>query len=674
VQPSDLAALITVGQPALSPNGATVAFVVSRVDMDDNSYRSQVWLAAVDGSTRPLPFTSGEFKDANPAWSPDGGRLAFTSTRGEGDKAKSSMHVAPVHAGGEVVTLAKLPESAVGLRWSPDGRWIAFSSRTRTERLKDDDERKQPPRRITRLFSRLDNEGFTVDRPQHVYVVPSDGSAAPRNFTPGGHQLTDPEWTPDSSTLLVSGATHDTWDLDLKIDLQAIDIQTGNIRRVTGTTGDYGRPSVSLDGTRVAFLGTDDTQTYPRNMHVGVVDLAGGQHVWASRGLDRTFAPFSGSRPPIWLDDATLLANVEDRGNVHLHRVTADGSSAPEPLWSGEGIVTGFDRASDTVVFTLSTPTRPGELYVLDGGKERRLTDLTAGFAARAQLRPYEQLTVKSADGRVDLDAWILTPPDFDPAMSYPTLVNVHGGPFTQYGNGFFDEFQMQARAGYVVIWCNPRGSSGREESFGRAICGPPLGGSGWGSVDYDDVMALVDAAVATYPCVDADRLGILGGSYGGYMTSWVVGHTDRFKAACSERACNNLQSLEWASDAAGAFRTWVGVSHLDDPQLWLSMSPITYVKSIGTPLLIVHSEDDLRCPIEQADQLFVALRMLDREVELVRFPGESHELSRSGSPAHRRQRIEIILEFFGRHLHPVGAEDGPQKGALTGPASPPEA
>ncbi len=212
----------------------------------------------------------------------------------------------------------------------------------------------------------------------------------------------------------------------------------------------------------------------------------------------------------------------------------------------------------------------------------------------------------------------------------------------------------MQARAGYTVLWCNPRGSSGREEDFGRAICGPALGGTGWGSVDYDDVMAVLDAALDRFGFVDAERIGLLGGSYGGYLTSWAVTHTDRFRAACSERAANNLLSLEWASDAAGGFRTFLGVSHLDDPELYLRHSPVTYVRDCTTPLLIMHSEGDLRCPVEQADQLFVALRLLQRDVEMVRFAGESHELSRSGTPAHRRQRMEIILEFFDRHLSPA--------------------
>ncbi len=652
--PSDLDQLITVGQPALSPDGRTAAFVVTRVDAEQNDYRSQIWLAEVDGSAAPMPFTSGEHKDANPAWSPDGRRLAFTSSRGTGEKTKASLQVAPVHSGGEVVTLARFPESVGELAWSPDGSRVAFTTRTQTERYDEKDEGRRPPRRMTRLFSRLDNVGPTSDRPTHLYVVRADGATAPRNLTPGEFQFSGPSWTPDSATVLVGGAAHDTWDLDHRSDVHAVDVATGERRPVTGTTGVYRSPSVSPDGTRVAFLGTDDPDTYPRNPHVAVRALDGDDdHVWVSHELDRTFAPFPDGRAPVWLDDDTILCSTEDRGDVHLYLLRADGKEAPEPAWAATGCVTGYDAAGGTIVFTLSTDTSPAELYVLDDGEARRLTDLTSAFAEQAMLRQSERLTVPSSDGTVELDAWLLRPAGFEEGKSYPLLLNVHGGPFTQYGNRFFDEVQMQARAGYAVLWSNPRGSSGREEAFGRAIAGPSLGGSGWGTVDYDDVLAVLDHALAEHSFIDADRVGILGGSYGGYMTSWAVSHTDRFRAACSERAANNLLSLEWGSDAAGAFRTWFGVSHLDDPEAYLAHSPISYVRDIDTPLLIMHAEGDLRCPVEQADQLFVAMRMLEKEVEMVRFTGESHELSRSGTPAHRRQRMELILEFFDRHLEP---------------------
>jgi dipeptidyl aminopeptidase/acylaminoacyl peptidase len=561
------------------------------------------------------------------------------------------LQVAPVGTGGEVVTLAKLREGVDSLRWSPDGSAIAFTTRTPHERYFEEDEGKRPPRRIHRLFSRLDSVGATSDRPQHVYVIAADGSTPARNLTPGDFQFSRPAWTPESSALVVAGAAHDTWDLDRRTDLHLVDVESGTRRPVTGTTGVFGSPTVSPDGARVAFIGTDDPDTYPRNHHVAVKGLEEEQHTWVSHDLDRTFSPFPEGRPPIWLDDERLLVSAENRGDIHLFTLAADGGAAPEPVWDGTGCVTGFDAAAGTVVFTLSTDTRPGELYVVEGEKPRRLTDLTSHFAREARLQEYERLTVPSTDGTVDVDAWLLRPHDFEEGRTYPLLLNVHGGPFSQYGNRFFDEVQMQARAGYAVLWCNPRGSSGREEAFGRAIAGPSIGGSGWGTVDYEDVMAVLDHALEHHAFIDRDRLGILGGSYGGYMTSWAVSHTDRFRAACSERAANNLLSLEWASDAAGAFRTWFGVSHLDDPEAYLRHSPVSYVRDIDTPLLIMHSEGDLRCPVEQADQLFVSLRMLGKDVEMVRFTGESHELSRSGTPAHRRQRAEIILEYFDRHL-----------------------
>ncbi len=234
-------------------------------------------------------------------------------------------------------------------------------------------------------------------------------------------------------------------------------------------------------------------------------------------------------------------------------------------------------------------------------------------------------------------------------------LLNVHGGPFTQYGNGYFDEAQVQAAAGYVVVMCNPRGSSGREQSWGQAINGPqhPVApGAGWGSVDVEDVLAVLDEALRRFPVCDPDRVGMLGGSYGGYMATWLAGHHgDRFRAICSERSVNNLLSEEWTSDIATAFKSELGPSHLDVPEEYLRMSPITYVRDISTPMLILHSEDDLRCPISQAEELFVALRLLGKEVEFVRFPAEGHELTRSGAPLHRVQRAEIILAYFARHL-----------------------
>jgi dipeptidyl aminopeptidase/acylaminoacyl peptidase len=264
-----------------------------------------------------------------------------------------------------------------------------------------------------------------------------------------------------------------------------------------------------------------------------------------------------------------------------------------------------------------------------------------------------ERFTATSTDG-TEVECWAMAPVMTEPGTRYPTILNIHGGPFTQYGNRFFDEFQMQAGGGLGVLYCNPRGSSGYSEAWGRATRWPEADsdpGSGWGGVDYDDVMACVEEACKRFPWIDEDRLGVMGGSYGGYMTSWIIAHNDRFRAACSERSCNNLLALEQHSDVATGFRAYVGKTHLQDPAAYLRQSPITYVADVRTPVLIVHSEDDLRCPISQAEELFIALRLLGQQPELVRFPGESHELSRSGSPRHRIMRAEIILDWFTDQL-----------------------
>jgi dipeptidyl aminopeptidase/acylaminoacyl peptidase len=413
---------------------------------------------------------------------------------------------------------------------------------------------------------------------------------------------------------------------------------------------------VSPDGKLVAFLGLDDPLTQPQNARVGLLDLASGERRWLATGdLDRTWAPFPEARPPIWDGDGVLAA-CEDRGDLHVYRI-AEGTD-PELVVGGERVVTGYHRSGGTTAFTFTTVDRPAELAVIAGdGDERRVTSVTERFAARARLQPAERFVAGSSDG-AEVDGWIITPPDFDPAQRYPVLLNVHGGPFSQYGDRFFDEAQIQAGAGYVVIMGNPRGSSGRENAWGQAINGPAhphAPGRGWGSVDVEDVLAVLDEGLRRTPAADPDRVGMLGGSYGGYMATWLAGTTTRFKAICSERAVNNLISEEWSSDIATDFRTVHGATHLEDPELYARMSPIRFVADITTPLLIIHSEDDLRCPINQAEELFVAMRLLGKDVEFHRFPAESHELSRSGSPIHRIQRMELILEFFGRHLRPAG-------------------
>ena len=695
--PDDIAQLVWTDSPAVSPDGAHVAYVLHSMDASANEYRSQLWLAAADGSARPRPLTSGRHRENGPCWSPDGTTLAYTARLPADDGTPPDdqlecIQLLPFDGPGEPAVVATGPESFHSLIFSPDGRWLAYVTRTRGQSYEAKKDKDRPPRKIESLFATLDGEGFIVDRPEHVYVVPTNGSSAPRNVTPGPTPRMQPSWFPDSTRLAVavdpSGA-----DLATHLEIVSIDdAEPGDdaaerpAQWITAGGG-YSDPAVSPDGTRVAVVGYDDHRFYPQNSHVGLVgvdpiaegdgaagdgaagDGAAGRPEWLTTSIDRTWWPLPGSRPPVWVGPDELLAGVEDRGSSHLYSITP--GQEPELLVGGERMIAAWDAAGGTIAFAATTPTMPAEIHTVIDGTERCLTDHTDAFRARVQPRPAERFTARSpfdpdpdpdpGDGAasVEVDVWLYTPHDFDPAKRYPMLVNVHGGPFTQYGDTFFDEVQLQCAAGYVVVLSNPRGGSGRHDGWGQAILGPKhktKPGSGWGSVDFDDVMAVTDAVLDRCPFVDPDRVGILGGSYGGYMTTWAVTHTDRFAAACSERAANNLLTLDYGSDASGFFWTEIGPTVYEDPEEYLRMSPITYVESLDTPLLIIHSEDDLRCPIEQANQLFVACLQLGKsDVEFHRFPGETHELSRSGSPTHRRQRAELILEFFARHLQDSG-------------------
>ncbi len=632
--------------PAVSPDGQRIAFVVATIDLTENTTHTRVWLAGPEGE--PAPITAGP-NDSQPEWSPDGRFLAFTSKRGDKEK-EATLHVMPITGPGEVRTVATLPEGFTGPKWSPDGKHIAFITRTRDPRYEAKDESWQAPRKIETFFTQLNGEGFIFDRPQHVYVVPADGTGAPRNLTPGAHQHEGVSWLPDSSAVVTSAQRHDRWDFDYAVDLYLVPLD-GEIRAITTQTGTYANPAVAPDGRRVAFIGADDAETFPQNAAVGVVSIDGGAITWASSGLDRTFACTAGVRAPVWVDDATILAAAEDRGEAHLYRVADDASVAPAPLTKGAISVQSFDAAGGTIATIQSTVAHPGELVVLDGSAMSLSTSLTASWLG------WERFAAPCADGSDEIDAWIMRPKDFDESQRYPVLLNVHGGPFTQYGEIFFDEAQMQAAAGFVVVMSNPRGSSGRHTAWGQAINGPKhtkVPGSGWGSVDVDDVLAVLDHALATYSFCDPDRVGMLGGSYGGYMATMLAGrHSDRFRAICTERACNNMITEEFSSDISTVWRGTIGVTAVEDPDEYVRVSPIQYAKDITVPMLIIHSENDIRCPINQAEQLFVALRTLGKDVTFYRFPGETHELTRSGSPVHRRMRAELVLEFFTERLAP---------------------
>jgi dipeptidyl aminopeptidase/acylaminoacyl peptidase len=651
MQPEDVYALTSVGDPRISPDGRRVAYVVTRIDEEANAYRSAIWLAPLDGSAEPRQFTSGERSDQSPRWSPDGRLLAFVSSRdGEDEKkAHGELYVMPAD-GGEPRRLTESKTSVESIEWSPDSSRIAFTRRVPDEAYEEEDDRRRAPRRFTRVFFKLNGVGWVGDRRKHVFVVGADGSGE-RQLTDGDCENDAPAWSPDGKRIVFTSMRGDRWDVEFAEALYEleVDAEGAEPKRLTEPDESASMGSFSADGSRIAYIQSPEDGTYPHHGQIAVMRADGSERQVLTAALDRQCAPFPLAREPVW-DGERVAFGIEDGGNVHLYTVAADGSAEPELLVGGEQSTGLYDLVDGVLVYTASTHTRPHELFAGDG---KRLTSVCDEFVAGREIVDVERFAAVSADG-TEVDAWLVRPPGFDEGKRYPTLLTIHGGPFSQYGTGFFDEVQVYASAGYCVLFSNPRGGSGYSEAWGRAIRGPRGGeGTGWGSVDYEDVMGVVDTALDKFPFLDGDRLGVLGGSYGGYLTSWVVGHTKRFKAALSERAVNHLVSAFGSSDLFWVFERQFGGPMWDNVDEWLRMSPATYAADIDTPVLVVHSENDLRCNIEQGEHLFTLLRLHGKEVELLRFPAESHELSRSGSPIHRVQRFEAILEWFGRYLAP---------------------
>jgi dipeptidyl aminopeptidase/acylaminoacyl peptidase len=633
VQPTDIAHLITLGPPTVAPDARTAVVAATRPDLAEDEYRSQLWSVDLTGATGPRRLTHGT-RDFAPRHSPDGAWIAFLRAEKGG---RPQLHVLPT-AGGDARSLTDLPGGAGAPQWAPDSSAIAFTARVpedgrygRDEKITPD---KEAPRRVTGLQYRLDGVGFTTDQRTHVFVVDLEGDGAPRQLT-DDYENHDVSWSPDGAWLAFASARHERREHDQNGDIFVMRRDGSELRQLTDTSLETGGPQFTPSGDSVVFRGSDPGPD--RDRWVGAqqgiysVPVTGGQ---PTRLTDEE--RYNLAEAPLVLAGDRVLALYENRGANDLISVPLDGGEATT-LSGGQRMLTGFDLAGDTIVVTYADPNTAGELGVVRDGAVTTLTDFGADLRTNAAPRPIIELTPSAPDGQ-QVHGFLVVPEGDGP---HPVLLMIHGGPFAQYGWTVFDEAQVYARAGYAVVYGNPRGSSGYGAAYGRHIAGDV------GERSSVDLFALLDDALAR-PDLDATRLGVLGGSHGGFMTSWIVGHTDRFAAAVSERAVNALDSFIGASDIGWGFTDDLYGREASELH---RQSPLTYADKISTPLLIVHSEQDWRCPIEQAQRLYVALRKRDAEVEMLIFPGEGHELSRSGLPSHRVARFEAIVDWFDRYL-----------------------
>lgn len=636
MKPRDLTGALTPSDPRFHPDGIRVVFSVSRVDFDEDRYDRAIWLW--DGD-RARPFTHGS-GDSAPRWSPDGSQLAFLR-KGPEDDDKPQVAVMPA-GGGEAAVVTELPLGVEALEWSPAGKQLVAVGVDWTEEWADldEDERKRRPRRIDRLPFRFDNRGWMHDRRRHLYLIDPSGREEPRCLTPGDFDEGQPCWRPDGTAVAFLSARHERRGIEPGVSILEVDIESGGQQTVV-ERGAWQLVSYRPDGVLHA-VGQPDPWSHPSIFSLWKFEPP-GEPTDLTGHLDRSvtmFAPPISPAGPQWVGESAITC-LEDAGRVKVVRVEPDRTV--DLLLDGDRVITGVSPSPDgsRLAYAAVAPTDPGEIHIDHGGVDTH-TSLNDEFRSEIPLVAPEHFTVIS-DGEV-IDAWVYLPDGDEPV---PVLLNIHGGPATQYGYTFFDEFQVYAAAGYGIVACNPRGASGRGVEFVRAVRG-----DGWGVVDETDVMAVLDAALERTPRLDADRIGVMGGSYGGFLTAWLIARSDRFRSAVVERALLAWPSFGGTSDIGSTFsRMYLDAELPDDlDRLWQA-SPLALAHDITTPTLIVHSENDFRCPMEQAEQLFMALMKQDVEAQLLRFPGEGHELSRSGTPRHRVERFEAILDWHDRHL-----------------------
>jgi dipeptidyl aminopeptidase/acylaminoacyl peptidase len=668
-QATDYYRLTVVGSPQLSPDGRRVAFVVTSVVEDKDRRHNEIWLAATDGSAAPFRYTSPSSEASNPTWSPDGSLLAFTSKReGSDDDVWFLRTAAPGGEAFQINGVHALPA------FSRDGKWLLYEWRgDEPDSLKKEAWRNRvspvavtrgpdPKRFDGRVYTSIpivgDERGYLAPRetrrPSHLYLV-TQGGGTPRQLTGGELSQSAPAWSPDGRTIaFVQDSTEKTEVREeVRPAIYLLNVADTTVRSLMTGFTENTDPTWSPDGKAIAF-GCSKGRGAENDICVTPVAGAGPgsvRNLTADWNLD--------PNQPMWSTDGkTIYFSAETQGNVHLFAVSVSGGAVRQ-VTSGERQLRGFTISADgrSLAYTASDVTHGTELYVtpLARGAERRLTSFNDSLFKQVATIPADTFWFTGVGG-LKIEGWLMKPYGYQPGKRYPLVLSIHGGPHSNYGNVLFPEFQMLAGQGYWLLFTNPRGSSGYGQSFTFSTR------ARWGMEDYQDLMQAVDVAIARAKgSVDTTRMAVLGGSYGGFMTNWIVGHTNRFRVAETDRSIFNWYSWYGSSDAQGLTDYEFNGAPWESDSLYRTLSPMAYADNMRTPMLIVHSEDDKRVPITDAEQLFVSLRKRGIPAEFVRYPRSYHGLSRTGPPWLLVDRLERIRTWFA---HWIGTGDTPPAAA----------
>ncbi len=635
----------------IAPDGQRVVYVRNAMSIMRDRREGHLWIVNADGS-RHQKLTSADETEASPRWSPDGTRLAFLS----GGEDGLEIHIHWI-ATGQSARITQLDRSPGDLAWSHDGRYIAFSMLVPEDPPQlasmpprpDGARWADPPRVTTRVRHEADGRGFIEPGFNHVFVVAADGGM-PRQVTAGDHHYRDPVWMPDGASILVSTNRDPDWEFEIEeIELYRVALEGGELTRMTNRYGPDASPAVSPDGQTVAYVGFDDRiQTY-QTAGLYLMGPDGSQARALNRGamgsLDRSV------ESPVWAPDGSgvfFMYDDEGRSKVGFtsmegaFEVVAEGlggEAVGRPYGGGSFSVAG----NGAVAFTQTSSTSPSEVALVEpGGTARTITSLNADLVTHRQIGEAEMFWTNSSFDERPIQSWVVHPPDFDPSQRYPLILEIHGGPTSSYGDRFSAEIQLYAAAGYVVVYSNPRGSTGYGEEFGNLLH------QDYPSNDYDDLMSAVDAIVDR-GYVDTDQLFVTGGSAGGIMTAWIVGKTDRFRAAVSTKPVVNWISKTLVADNYNAYHEYryKGLPWVNPMEYW-RFSPLSVVENVSTPTMVMVGTADLRTPVSEAKQLYHALRLRRIDTALVEIPGSSHNIS--NRPSQLIAKVLNTLAWFERY------------------------
>ncbi|WP_035323441.1 S9 family peptidase [Peribacillus kribbensis] len=649
ISADDLYQLYSVTDPQLSPDGNKTAYVQTIAEKELRTYISNIYILNME-SKETKQWTFGRDRTFSPRWSPDGKGLAFLSKR----DGKAQLYLLKT-AGGEARCLTEVPHGIEKLIWSPCSGKILFSALVDSAENGSSEESRLKSGIYKSLRFKSDARGYLQEQYLQLFIHDLKKNET-KQLTHGDYDCTPEDWSADGSWIAYTASADKDRDFQIVSDIHILNLESKETQIITDGKGLFTTASWSPDqkyllitGHRKDFMGATLSKIWLYDMELAQLScLTEEWDVYAGDAAIGDFHVGGSNASPQWTSDSQgFYFIMTDYGSTGLYYGNIEGAMYTSRQEQEHIYGFSIHPSSHTAVAAVSCPENPGDLYDLNlmNGEFNRLTSVNEEVLSTRKIAETEPISWTAPDG-LTLHGWMMKPADFDPGQSYPLLLEIHGGPHAMYANTYYHEFQALAAQGFVILYTNPRGSHGYGQTFVDAVRGD------YGGKDYLDLLSGVDYLLNTYPYLDQSRLGVTGGSYGGFMTNWIITHTDRFKAAVTQRCISNWISFYGVSDIGYYFTEWELLGDaIHDPEILWNHSPLKYVSNVNTPLLLLHGEKDYRCPVQQAEEFYTALRRQKKEAVLISYENENHEVTRSGSPASRIDHIKQIRDWFLKYV-----------------------